>query len=55
MLRSKIVNFEEFYKFVHAHVFIRVISFHLFIKNVFLKIKNFIFPQNIHVIIIVSQ
>ena len=44
MLESKIVYFEEFYKFVLVHVFIGVISFRLFIKNVFLKIENVIFP-----------
>ena len=43
-MRSKIVHFEEFYKFVLDHVFTGVISFRLFIKNVFLKIVNLIFP-----------
>ena len=44
MLRSKIVHFKEFYKFVLDHVFTGVISFRLFIKNVFLQLENSIFP-----------
>ena len=43
MLEKKIVRFEKIYKFVSDYFFIRAKSFHLFIKNVFMNIKNFIF------------
>ena len=44
MLRYKIVRFKKIYKFALDYFFIGVISFLSFIKNVFIKIKNSIFP-----------
>ena len=43
MFRNKILRFKKIYKLALCYIFIRVISFHLFIKNVFTKIKNSIF------------
>ena len=43
MLENKIVNFKKIHKFVVDYFFIGV-SFFLFIKNVFIKIINLIFP-----------
>ena len=43
-LRNKIVRFKKIYKLALDYFLIRVISFYLFIKNVFMKIKNSIFP-----------
>ena len=43
MLGNKIVSSEKIYKFAFDYFFIGVISFLLFIKNVFLKLKNSIF------------
>ena len=43
MLTSKILYFKEIYKFATGHFFIEVTSFHLFIKNVFMKMKNSIY------------
>ena len=44
MLRNKIVYFQKIYKFAFHNFSIEFISFHLFIKTVFQKIKNSIFP-----------
>ena len=44
MLASKIVDFEEIYKVSPDYFFIRIISFFLFIKNVFKGFQNPIFP-----------
>ena len=41
---KKILRFKKIYKLTSDYFFIRFISFHLFIKNVFMKIKNSIFP-----------
>ena len=46
MLKNKIVYFEEIYKFSCKHFSIKVISFVLYIKNVFMNNKNLIFPPN---------
>ena len=40
MLENKIDYFKEIYEFAGDHFFIGVISIVLFIKHVFLKIKN---------------
>ena len=44
ILRSKIRRFQKIY-FAFDFSFIEAISFLLFIENVFIKIKNSIFPQ----------
>ena len=44
MFENKIVRLNKIYKITFNYFFIRVIPFHLFIKNVFMKIKNSIFP-----------
>ena len=46
-LGKKIVRFKKIYKLANDYFSIRVIYFHLFIKNVFMTIKNSISPQNI--------
>ena len=44
ILGNKIIHLKEFYDFVVDYFCIGVISFFSFIKNVFIKIKNSIFP-----------
>ena len=45
-LYTKIVRFKTIYELISIYFFIGVISLHSFIKNVFIKIKNSIFPPN---------
>ena len=47
---NKIVHFKEIYKFSIDYSFVRVIYFLLFIKNVFIKIKNSIFPLKYNIL-----
>ena len=44
MIGKKIVRLKNIYKLACKYFFIRVIYFHLFIKNVFIRIKNLILP-----------
>ena len=44
MLGDKIVYFKKFHNFGTNHFFIEAISYLFFIKNVFIKIINSIFP-----------
>ena len=44
MLGNKILRFKKIYKFAFYHFFIGFISFLLFSKNVFMNLKNSIFP-----------
>ena len=46
MLNRIIFYFEKIYNFAVDYFFIGFIPFLLFIKNVFIKIQNSIFPQN---------
>ena len=47
MLRNEIVHFKNIYKLALDNFFIKVISFYLCIKNVFMKINKFNFPAKI--------
>ena len=44
MLEKTIVHLKKIYKLAPDYFFTSLIFFHLFIENVFIKIKNSIFP-----------
>ena len=44
MLMNRFVRFEKIYKLAPDSIFMKVICFHLFIKNIFIKNKKLIFP-----------
>ena len=44
MFVNKIINLKKIYKFTVEDFFMGVLTFLLFIKNFFIKIKNSIFP-----------